>query len=74
MGKVLKKIAQVKLEKIMEEGNASEIARNLGITRRSLYDLKEGKYNLENISIGLCRSLKDDLKIDYEDWFEYQEE
>ena len=64
------KKAQVKLTKIMNEGNISDIARKLEITRRSLYDLKEGKYNLEKISIGLCRSLKNQHNIEYEDWFE----
>ena len=66
-------IAQVKLTKAMENNFITQLSVKLGVTRQTLYDLKNGVYNTEKISIGLARSLKNVLKIDYEDWFEYLE-
>lgn len=65
-----KKIGQVKLEEAMKFERVTEIAKRLGTSRQTLYNLKTGHFRSETISIGLCRSLKNELNIDYEDWFE----
>lgn len=73
MGKKLT-IAQVKLKKAMDDGNVSDLSRRLGVTRATLYRFQNGESHPENMSIGLCRSLKNELGIYLDDWFEEVEE
>lgn len=68
------KLAQVKLTKAMDENNICNLAVGLRTTRQTLYNLKDGKRNPEEMSISLARELKKYLGIDYEDWFEVVEE